>query len=767
MTISSRSSSHASMNRNDDPLLPFGTSGTKFDKPSMKMRVRSVLSRNIVRRVLIWAVASILLVSIVLYSKKPVSLYDVATHHQGDAKSPGDGDKSAAAGVGNTNSNSLNVVVSEDDADSDLGDDGEPLSPEDKEAKKQYQDDLKKMPWLRFKHLDGYFNGLKTLVPKVDHISEYPNVDVQAPLPPPPMSTEIPKPRPYEPYQFEGEVATCYLDSNRTIPAPAIYAYDGLPQNYPDPVLGSYDILGMRDDICFDRFGRYGPYGLGYSKSAGGSGVGEDTESQGNEFVWQTTGQIDYTGMNWQAAQERCLEDNQARFKQIDPETGELEKSDKKMGRTALVMRSYTGFKWTEHEILNFRALITELSLKSSGEYDVHMLLHVRDTDIPVWSDDVTVQRLLDANVPPEFHGIVTLWSEPQMRLFYPGKFGETFSNPSGRDIHGVYRSGHFPLQIFAMQHPEYEHFWNWEMDMRVVGSYYELFDRAGKWAATEPRPLIWERAARYYIPSYHGSWEEFAKIVQQDTVRSGLSSPFGPLKFPGRKSLRFEAKGQSVMPENCGAHSDRSMCGVGEAADLITMNPIFDTDQSGWFFGLDATGYASTPPPRRASIITASRLSRRLLMAMHEEVWRHHHTMFTEMFPASVAFHHGFKATNAPHPIYLDRAWDPIGSAPDAAFNGGRDHSTSGHGSPFDIANEHNHAGSSWYFNSEFSGMIWRRWLGYAQKDGRGKFGGRHNEGSERGGKEEEEGASSSGRLCLRSMLLHPIKHEHPKDPR
>jgi hypothetical protein len=62
---------------------------------------------------------------------------------------------------------------------------------------------------------------------------------------------------------------------------------------------------------------------------------------------------------------------------------------------------------------------------------------------------------------------------------------------------------------------------------------------------------------------------------------------------------------------------------------------------------------------------------------------------------------------------------------------------------------------------------MIWRRWLGYAQKDGRGKFGGRNNEGRERGGKEEEEGESSSGRLCLRSMLLHPIKYEHPKDPR
>lgn len=628
---------------------------------------------------------------------------------------------------------------------------------------------LKRLCHTNFSSLDGYYHGIKTIVNKTDHIPEYPNPEVtDAPLPEPKWNLDIPKAKPYSPYDFGAdEVQECFLDANNTVPAPDIFAYDGVPQHFPDPVMGSYSVMGMRDDVCFDRFGRYGPYGLGYSKNKGGSGVGQDTEHIDTEYIWEKSGQIDYTDVDWMDAQERCYEANKQRFKQIDPETEELEASATKMGRTAVVIRSYTGFKWTEHAILNFRALINELSLKSGGEMVVHMLVQVRDTDVPIWSDDVTVQRLLDANVPPEFHGLVTLWSEPQMRLYYPGKFDDAYSNPSGRDIHGVYRSGHFPLQIFAMQHPEYEHFWNWEMDMRFLGSYYELFHRMGEWAKTEARPMIWERAARYYIPSYHGTWEEFSRIVQQDTVRSGLSTPFGPLKFSGRKSLRFEAKGQSVMPENCDAHSDRSQCGVGEDADIITLNPIFDTDQSGWFFGLDAVGYGSTPPPRRAAIITASRISRRLLMAMHEEVWRHHHTMFSEMFPASVAFHHGFKAVFAPHPIYLDRAWYPIGSSQDAAFNGGRDHSTSGHGSPFDIANEHNHKGSSWYFNSEFSGLFWRRWLGYVQKDGRGKWGGRVNDGEDRGGKEEEESESSSGRLCSRSMVLHPIKFEHPTDPR
>lgn len=532
----------------------------------------------------------------------------------------------------------------------------------------------------------------------------------------------------------------------------------------PDPSLGSYDVLGLKDDICFDRFGRYGPYGLGYSEQMGGAGVGADTEQSGSEEVWSQTGQIDYSEMDWAEAQNRCYAANRDRFHEVDPETEQVT-SNGNMTRTAVVIRAYTGFKWTQHAILNFRAMISELSLKSGGAYSVHFLLHVRDGSIPIWSDDITVQRLLNSNIPPEFHGLVTLWSEDQMKLFYPGKFGEAYSNPSGANIHGVYRSAHLPLQVFAQDHPEYDHFWNWEMDMRYVGNFYELFEKMGNWADQQPRQQIWERAARYYIPSHHGDWENFTAATKEQMAGSERSPTFGPLKFYGRKSLRFEQQKLPAMPAGCDSLEERHTCGVGEAADIITLNPIFDTDQSGWVFGLDATGYSSSPPPRRAAIITASRLSKRLLYAMHEEVWRHHHTMFSEMFPASVAFHHGFKGVYAPHPVFLDRAWNPIGEAIDGAFNAGWDHSTSGSGSPFDIRNEHNHKGSSFYYNSEFSGLLWRRWLGYAQIDGRGKYGGRGGEGKMRGGRVEEESEEGTGRMCLRSILLHPIKHEEPAE--
>lgn len=620
--------------------------------------------------------------------------------------------------------------------------------------------------------LDGYFHGLKALVDVSNHVPEYPNTTGQAPFPEPPLSSRVRRPRPYSPYRDMRGVKPCYLDADNNIAAPSMYAYDGVPQHMPDPIIGSYQLLGMRDDVCFDRFGRYGPYGLGYSKPRGGVGAGMDTESSDSEAVWADGGQINYDKVDWGAAQERCVAANKHRLLQIDEATDELPSSKRgragKKGRTAVVVRCYEGFKWTELAILNFRAMVTELSLKSGGEYTVHLLLHVRDANLPIWADELSVQRLLDSQIPQEFHKMATLWSEPQMKLFYPGDFGEPLENPSGADIHGVYRSAHLPLQIFAMQHPEYEHFWNWEMDMRVMGNYYEMLDRIGRWADKQTRTLLWERSARYYIPGYHGTWENFTAEVRSDMVESGEKPIFGPVAFSGRQALRQEQWGSSILPESCSFGQDPAGCGVGEPADLVTLNPIFDVDDSGWVFSNDVTGYSnagSSQPPRRSAIVTASRLSRRLLAAMHEEVWRYHHNMFSEMFPPSVALHHGLKAVFAPHPIYLDRAWQPLGSSVDAAFNSGKHKSASGTNSPFDIRNEHNHKGTTWYYHSEFAGLLWRRWLGYAQMDGRGKFGGRGGEGTERGGVVEESREGSSGRMCLRSMLLHPIKHEQPSE--
>ncbi|KAK4121444.1 hypothetical protein N657DRAFT_578175 [Parathielavia appendiculata] len=756
IVVKKSSSSISSLfSREDRPLLP------RPAQQISRIRVRALLGNSLYRRVLFWTFGFLTLLGLALRLTEPRLLrervHDLTEFHY-NAKSRNDW------GSGSRTVTVLTAGAEEPEVP--------PWSPD-------------MLNWLRFRHLDGFFLGLKALVPASEYRPEHPRVSgEESPYPFTISYTGLPTPTPFIPQpDYESakyrsqyhEVEPCYLDKDQKIRVPDIYAYQGIVQGQSEPIIGSHSLLGLRDDVCFDRFGRYGPYGLGYTFEAGGVEVGMDTEREGSEAVWAKTGKINYDNIDWADAQTRCYESNKQRFVNpygsSEPVPAKLAtrygrpKHKHKITRTAVVIRAYTGYQWTHHALLNFRAMISELALRSGGEYGVHFLLHVRDDNEAIWADPATGQRILDENMPREFHGLCTLWSEDQMRLVYPGGFGNTFSNPSGQDIHGVYRSAHMPLQVFAMNHPEYEHFWNWELDMRVLGNYYELFDRLGKWGRQQSRVEAWERSAKYYIPRYHGSWDNFTRVVHDETKASGRPAVFGPVSFPGRVPLRSELGGQSFVPASCGRRTDQTRCGVGEDADLITLNPLFDAENSGWVFASDVTGYPIDQPipPRRSSIITASRLSRRLLAVMHEETWRMRHAMFSEMFPATMALHHGLKAVYAPHPVWIDREWDL--HAVDRAFNGGRDGSAGGPGSPFDLRNEHNHKGTSWYYNAEFAGLLWRRWLGYAQYDGRGPDGGRDGAGELRGGVKEEERADSTGRMCLRTMLVHPIKWEHPSE--
>ncbi|OAA71170.1 hypothetical protein ISF_01721 [Cordyceps fumosorosea ARSEF 2679] len=538
-------------------------------------------------------------------------------------------------------------------------------------------------------------------------------------------------PRPYSPYNGSEPTRTCYLDRENTVAAPDIYAYDGVPRHMPAPLLGSYELLRIRDDVCFDRFGRYGPYGLGYGPALGGVGFENETEHAHSEHVWTGTGQIDYRRVDWADAQQRCRDANNEAMRGSE-------------SRTAVVVRAYEGYTWTPMAVLNLRAMVTELALKTGGAYSVHVLLQVKDARFPVEAAaDPTVRYayLARHGVPAEFRGLVTLWSEPQMRRAYPGDFPPSFRNPTGKGVHDVYRSPHLALQEFAEAHPEYAHFWNWELDARVLGSYFEMLDGIGRWADARPRELLWEHAERYYIPRHHGSWEDFTRAVRKQQRESGrLELPPEPLRADWRTRLE---DGGDVLPADCAWQP--ATCGVGEPADLVTLSPIFDVLGSSWFFADDATGYPASlraTLPRRAAIVTAGRYSRRLLAAMREEVRGHGRTMFAEMFPASAALHHGLKAVYAPHPVHAGRRWERA-AAVDQHFNSGARGSTSGRGGPFSLSTERVHDVASWYYRSSFAQSLWRRWLGYGEDGG------------------EEEG----GRMCLRSMLLHPIKHEHPSE--
>ena len=666
-------------------------------------------------------------------------------------------------------------------------------------------------PWESFPFLKRYFGGVRSLVPRDQNIPEYP-YDREAVHPEinGSISARENKPFPksvaFDPYPaYDSSFApkqACFLDSTGAVSIPKVRYYEGVPQGLPDAVMGSSDVLGLRNDICFERYGRLGAYGYGYSTKKGGSGVGLTGEREGADDMWTEdpkVSEVDYSKIRWTDVQDWCLSKNQERFdmtaaapehlfqgipstKSAVPEerlasrntegsvvpsvTDETESAppndrrpSKHLPRTAVVIRTWWDFNYGQEDIVYLRSLITELSLLSGGEYTIHFLIHVRDDNAPIWVDRKIYDRVLENALPEEFRGMGLLWSERQMNLIYGG-LEESFFHDL--PVHGVYRSTFMPLQYFSHQHPEYDFLWNLEMDVRYTGQWYHLFDQLRRWAKDQPRKGLWERNGRFYIPSVHGTWEDFKQMIRVQsemgtanpnnmwsTLKAGQGdipgSPQGKADKPvwGPESPPDMLKGQNGPEPPTSHEKDKYSWGVGEEADLITLNPLFDPDGTTWFFTGDVTGYNTTEglPPRRAAITTTSRLSRRLLQTMHRETGLERHTMFSEMWPASCALHHGLKAVYAPHPMYIDRDWPPQYLA--GVMNGGRNGASGGARTSVYGGREHNFKGTTWFYDAGFSPNLWRRWLGYKVDND--------------GGEQEER--AKEGRMCLPGVLLHPVK--------
>ncbi|OKL60004.1 hypothetical protein UA08_04569 [Talaromyces atroroseus] len=678
--------------------------------------------------------------------------------------------------------------------------------------------------WESFPFLKRYHGGIRTLVSRKENVPEYPGDGAPSDELTPSMedsllenggkgqekqgeeeearkfvqkrSENIPLTsspfNPYPDYKSEdyiakfGEKVECFLDAENQVRIPYLQYYPGVPQGFPEAIMGSNEMLGMRDDVCFDRFGRLGPYGLGYGARKGGSGAGMEGEREGSERVWDDYPPVDFRGVSWAAAQNSCIIANRHRFADLgDPRMdrafampigapkAHLETlpapQDKVHGtdhlpRTAVLIRTWHEYHYTTEDILYLRSLISELSLMTGGEFTVQFLIHVKDDNLQIWSDEKTYDRVLRDSLPEEFQGMGILWSERQMNLIYGG-LEESFER--GLPVHGVYRSTFMPVQYFSYLHPEYDYVWNWEMDVRNTGHWYHLFDKASSWARQQPRKGLWERNSRFYVPSVHGPWDDFMHTVRVQT-ELGTNSPnniwsavkdadakadpnhkdhgrhgedfiWGPARPHESDILELDIDG--IPPTSM--EKDKYEWGVGEEADLIVFNPLYDPEGTTWLLRNDVTGYNREEglPERRAAIITASRLSRKLLMTMHRETSMKRHTMFSEMWPATTALHHGLKAVYVPHSVYIDRKWPP--RYVEAVFNGGRNGASGGARTSIFGDREHNFRGTTWFYSAGFSPNLYRRWLGYKVD----------NDGG------EEEELAGEGRICLPPMLLHPVK--------
>lgn len=149
LSLSSRASSTGPESRNSDPLLPYS------EKPQAKRvpRIRTLLTHCLYKRVIVWAITSIVLATLILSHSKDVSVADVVEYA-----------KSRTSSVSSENNDedldepifddSIVVVVndwaqkpgSRPSSDADLLDEEEDL-----QQLEDFENEIKSKPWLRFK----------------------------------------------------------------------------------------------------------------------------------------------------------------------------------------------------------------------------------------------------------------------------------------------------------------------------------------------------------------------------------------------------------------------------------------------------------------------------------------------------------------------------------------------------------------------------------------------------------------------------------------
>ena len=174
---------------------------------------------------------------------------------------------------------------------------------------------------------------------------------------------------------------------------------------------------------------RYGPYGFGEEKE-------EYTRSK-----------VDWDNVDWGKLQNECFERNRKRFPKAAetfndtriehrfsyknestiPEVRHWHEFEASR-RTAIVVRTWRGYDYLPEDMHHIRSLITETSLRGGGDYQVILLVDMKDwngeendyANQIFSSPEAYQQGIKDAGVPKEFESIAVLWDYNLLRDWYP-----------------------------------------------------------------------------------------------------------------------------------------------------------------------------------------------------------------------------------------------------------------------------------------------------------------------------------------------------------
>ncbi|GME27931.1 hypothetical protein GTA08_BOTSDO02139 [Neofusicoccum parvum] len=402
-------------------------------------------------------------------------------------------------------------------------------------------------------------------------------------------------------------------------------------------------------DHCYNASTRLAPYGF-------------DPHEQ------KTDGQSIWARRDWKKEQHECAVRNGLLPSQAEPRkrfhlpdkppqrylTTQPAKKDvkKPAPRTAVVMRTSDNFNWAGDVTAYIRSMIVELALESGGQYELFILVQVKDLKQRIFLDPEAYNRVLRKHVPEEFRGMAYLWNENMLKEWYP-------EVPNHSYIHQAYQALELFAQVVA---PDFDYFWQFEMDWRATAPHLQAFERMAAWAREQPRLYLTNMNSAWYIPSLQGSWHDLWMLMNETL-------------WNDKRAAEVREHGKNW--------------GVGEEADLITLAPIVDVRTTDfWLFrGMvhnDPLQIKAKKLPHFAAPVAMTRTSKRLLDAVHKLQQEYGFWMASEATMETMAFHHKFKAVHVQHPVYFNGTendkmidWlfnsggpENLGGGPDSQYN-------------------------------------------------------------------------------------------------
>lgn len=402
--------------------------------------------------------------------------------------------------------------------------------------------------------------------------------------------------------------------------------------DYPEPTYGSYTELGL-DQTWMTFSQRWGPYGYGE----------EEDDYAFTKVKWDQ--------INWARLQDNCLKRDPFSF---TAQTGapprlrffgdgdlQLNRSEiGKTGRQAIVVRTWSTYRYTEEDMWNIRSLITEASLATDGQYTVFLLVDYKTTNGSyIHESDERYREALAQSVPPEFRDIAVLFDVSLQKSWYEKV--EEF-----RPMWQIMQ----PLQLFAYFYPEFDHYWQFEMDTRFTSHAGKMLRQFHNFGAKQPYKQSRERASWTYIPRIHGTYAEFSEKV--NNTLEGNATVWGPVPII---DVPDPLKPRPPMNDS----QDNFKYGLDEDADLLLLSPLFEVKRfnkyEDWVFKDWIRGFSqlSWEVPRFSNAPAQARAGRNLLHAIHSAQHEKGLRVPSEATLPSFALWNGLKVVQVPQPNF------------------------------------------------------------------------------------------------------------------